>query len=287
MRISRWGDYYGVTLLATIVVIFAASCHLAFSQEPRPTVKNEPVQLTVNTGVGGPMSIAVTPDGRFFATPAGSAIELWDIQKARRIRSFSGLKNSAFTVAMSRDGTQIAAATSAAGEGELSVWDVATGHVIVELRVSAAYHNYGSGRPWSMSSALAFTADGRRIIDVGSFDTRTAGYLKYATEFGRIIDIATGNIVKSLEATSNYNGRSLDLSPDGGLFAVGCYGGLVRVYDIDGRSIRSLASHNTEGSVNAVLFSPDGRLLALANSTLPPPSQSMFLWPSKFMVAAK
>jgi WD40 repeat protein len=83
--------------------------------------------------------------------------------------------------------------------------------------------------------------------------------------------------------------RSLALSPDGQIAAGGCAGGLVRLWDLaSGQERRTLSTDSTDGSlwlasaaawqfvlpakpefrthVSAVAFSPDGRLLATANS---------------------
>jgi WD40 repeat protein len=259
-------------LRALMLIATMMWCAPCIAQKPLSPIRFDPPQLVVNAGSGGAVALALSPSGRFFAVPAGNAIDLWDVDKGRR--------TSLFTVAMSRDGKQVAAATFELGEGEIFIWDIETGRVNARLKLPVA-QNYGSGRPYAASNGLAFTADGRRIIVVGSFNRRTAGRFQFATEFARVIDIATGATVRSLENTSTNDPSSIDVSPDGNSFAIGCYGGVVRVFDIDGRQIRTINGADSTARAEELSFSPDGRLLAFANTNYNKKRTDVEIWDAR------
>jgi WD40 repeat protein/uncharacterized caspase-like protein len=168
---------------------------------------------------------------------------------------------------MSRDGKQVATGGAAIGETEIYVWDSETGRQNARLKVSAT-SNYGNARPYAYIESLQFTADGGKIIIVGSFNSRVTNVSHFTKEYARIIDISTGKTVRSLEVpTINGEAKSIDVSLDGRLFAIGgFYGGLTRVYDMTGSEIRTIKSPNSRGYSTHVAFSPDGHTLALTNS---------------------
>jgi WD40 repeat protein len=243
------------------------SCSQPFAQAVPSVGKGTPLELVVNASAPGPDSLALSPDGRYLAVPAANSnsIDFWDLEDGRRIRSFRGPRDLVSSVAMSQDGKQVATGASGIGETEIYVWDSETGRTNARLRVSAT-SNYGTLPQSAWITSLQFTADGSKIIVVGDFNSRTAGLARFAKEFARVIDISTGKIVRSLETTNITSVYSLDVSPDGRLFAIGFSHGLTRVYDLAGNEIRVLKSKNSNGQAKRLVFSPDGTLLALTNS---------------------
>jgi WD40 repeat protein len=254
--------------LSLTVAICLLAPELPASQETPPAPPGNSVELIVNKHHGGAVALDLSSDGRFFVLPNGTTLELWDAIKGRRIRTFGGFRDDVFSAAISRDGKRVAAGTSELGESEIYVWDTETGRVDAKWRVLAV-QNWGSGKPYSTTAALTFSADGRQIIAVGNFNNRELKDSTISLEIARILDIATGRLLNSIEIAGSSHARSVALALDGRTFAVGFQGGVTRRYDLNGRLVGVINSPDTTGAVDSVAFSPSGRLLALGNASYP------------------
>jgi WD40 repeat protein/serine/threonine protein kinase len=127
-------------------------------------------------------------------------------------------------------------AASAAEDGTLRIWDVATGEMLHTWQASDA-----------ALTSLTFGPDGETLLS-GSADHRL--YLW---------NMATGTVLFTLEGHTAPI-RSVAFSPDGQLAASGAEDKTIRLWDTaTGQPIATLTEHT--GTVYSVAFSPDGKTL--------------------------
>jgi WD40 repeat protein len=239
---------------ATVAAMAFSSCWPSAAQDARAIRSTLPIELITNNGQSG-YRLSLASNGRYFAVPAMNAVDLWDVEKGRRIRKFVGLEYSADAIAFSRDGREIAAGGGGSGGGQIVIWDVESGRVNARIPVPVK-NSFNSNPGFVNFKALAFSPDGRRLIYAGSFDSIVAT-LRY--EVARILERASG-LFKSVWVGA-VSTNALDVSPDGRMFALGLYDGTISLIDSEGRQIRSLGGKGNTG-IEGVWFSPDGQLLA-------------------------
>jgi WD40 repeat protein len=163
--------------------------------------------------------------------------------------TLTGHTNYVYSVAFSPDGRLLASGScskfnsnGACIQGEIKLWDVATGREVRTLSGHTGWVN-----------SVAFSPDGR-LLASGSGDWMI-----------KLWDVATGREVRTLSGHAG-SVNSVAFSPDGRLLASGgCSGGWVddriQLWDVSsGQRLRLFQGHTY--CVNSVAFSPDGRLLA-------------------------
>lgn len=204
-------------------------------------------------------TVAFSPDGTLVATgDVDGYIRLWDAASRKPIGQPIAAElddtvtgGGVIALAFSPDGTVLA---SAGMDGSVKLWNVAT-------RSPA-----GRPLPTSLSISgrgadyLAFRPDGKVLATASS-----GGYV-------RQWNLATGTeIGKALQAVANRKTDSVNAvtySSDGTLLAAGSTDGTIRVWkSTPDRSagITIAAVRGSRSGVNALAFSPDGRVLASAD----------------------
>ena len=195
----------------------------------------------------GVQDVAFSPDGKSIAS-AGDHLIIWDVDTGEPIKQF---ESGSYVVALSPDGKSIASATS----DKVKLFDIATGKLKFEAKQSDDYARIQS---------LAFSPDGKLlasaslgiISDVKVWDAQT-GALKQT--------------LKPYKKTPEYGGiEAVAFSPDGKLLASGNgHIKTITLYDTKSWELKStlnnggLYSALTKGGVvNAIAFSPDGKLIA-------------------------
>jgi tetratricopeptide (TPR) repeat protein/uncharacterized protein YjiK len=222
-------------------------------------------------------SVAFSPDGRMVASGfLYEGIKVWEVDSARKVRSFKGHTSSVNSLAFSPNNAWLA---SASRDRTLKLWDVEGGR---ELRTIRGHDSEVRGvafspdgewvasasrdltvRLWRVLtgrevqsfighnhcvSSVAFSPDGEWIAS-GSLD-KTVRLWEAAT--GREMQVFEGH----LRAVS-----SIAFSPDGRFLASGGEDKLIKLWDLaTGREAQTLTGHRNE--VTAITFSPDGELIA-------------------------
>jgi WD40 repeat protein/serine/threonine protein kinase len=185
-------------------------------------------------------SVAFHPDGKHLATVgADQQVKVWDLTTEKKVFAepcYAVHNNgTAYTVAFSPDGRQLAAGS----DGAVKVWD---------WRSPQLLHKF-AGHPKPRAISVAFSRDGRRLASgsgpgsVKLWDPEAGG--EPLCSFPKSAGVA-----------------ALAFSPDGGRLATASFSRRVEVWDTTtGERLHELPH---SGLVLGVAFSPDGRRLASA-----------------------
>lgn len=224
-------------------------------------------------------TIAYSPEGRWLAVGSQNDIEVWDLNADAPPTLLTNVGHSNRLV-FSADGKQLAAATH---ERKIRIWEVKTSLLRNTITTN------------TMIGGMQFSKDGRSIVTSESDnhvrirDTKTGNvdemvaipssfYLNIRPD-GKIIVYDSSvsfidlnlwdSISKSLQKKSIPNTYSTAISSraftaDYGRFALGDEAGDVHLFTVDSGE-RSATLRGREGKVSAVIYSPDGKLLASRN----------------------
>jgi WD40 repeat protein/tRNA A-37 threonylcarbamoyl transferase component Bud32 len=245
--------------------------------------------------------LAFSPDGTWIASGAGQAfinaqatdtaeIRLWDPATRRERRTLGGLPGTVQSVAISPDGTRLAAGGGYYGpkvEGWLVVWDAATGKPLWPPRreseatvmsvafspdgklLAAGYGHYSSKdttghvQLWDVASGKArgekFAAT-RGGVNSVSFHRDGRRVALAGFDHVAIWDVATLAMQFDLPGHTKWV-YCVAFSPDGTRLATGGFDQTVKLWDTaTGAEVRTLYGHKS--FVRGVAFSPDGQSLA-------------------------
>ncbi|WP_427164519.1 helix-turn-helix domain-containing protein [Streptomyces sp. C1-1] len=224
---------------------------------------------------------AYSPDGRLLASAdADHTVRLWDVARHRILRTFTGHRESVFSVAFAPDGRTLA---SAGSDGTVRLWDIPTHRALATL----------TGHTGDVFSVV-FAPDGRTLASGGAdrtvrlWDVAThrqlavlAGHTDYVNDVafspdGRTLAGAGDDLTVRLWDTAGHRllatltghtgaVRGVAFSPDGATLASSGNDGTVRLWDVRHRRLEASLTGHT-GSVRGIAFSPDGRLLASSGS---------------------
>jgi RNA polymerase sigma factor (sigma-70 family) len=212
---------------------------LATGKERRQFVHD----MTGRAAYGGVTALALARRGTLLATGgADDVIRLWDTAAGQELRRLTGHHWWVVGLSLSPDGKTLA---SAGWDGTVRLWDVTTGR---EVLPSREHQNSVHAGP---------TPDGKRLV-TACHDATV-----------RVWDRATGRCRLTLRGVTD-GVHVFAVAPDGKSLATGGNDMAVRVWDLGtGQVVRTLTGHKKDGkdgSVAALAFSPDGKLLVSAGS---------------------
>jgi WD40 repeat protein len=174
---------------------------------------------------------AISADGALLAAGGYDArVKLCDVATGKLIRTFEGHRGPVSSVAFTPDGRTV---VSTSFENGMRIWEVAT------ARQTRFIDHRGDG--------VAVSPDGKQLAAAGP---RKQGTVLW--------DLGTGKELRSWDLET----RCVAFSPDGRTLAA-AGGSTIRLLDLgaDGKELKVLT---TPGSISAVMFRPDGKMLASA-----------------------
>lgn len=224
-------------------------------------------------------AITFAPQGGDFLTASQDGdVRLWESAKALEPDTFTGQSGQVFGLDFSADGSQLLTGSK---DGTVILWDTASRRTLQTIRVSSG------------ADTVKFTGDGAQALVAGAeggavqlFDLKSGTELMHLdvadkvrgvtfTRDGKYIlagtsdtvdiwDVHSGRRVRQISVPGG-NLQVIALAPSGGELATGSgqvQGVHVRLWDLaSGHELLELADPSP---VNAVAFSPDGKLLITA-----------------------
>ncbi len=179
-------------------------------------------------------------DGRWLVT-AGKDVKVWT-SEGKLVKTLTGLSKNALGVAITDDGQRVAACSGK--QGELVMWDLATGQQLFRRRTSS----------W----ALAFNPQGTRLAEQAEAVVQV-----WDLRAGTPLDRST--TPRWTVPNTMHRRSSLSFSPDGKRLAVPALEELIRLVDVDNGEV-VLPLRAQAGARMAAAFSPVGELLATASA---------------------
>lgn len=170
---------------------------------------------------------------------------LWDLKTGKRIQEYHQKPTTCYqcipSLQFNKEGTQF---ITGSGDRTAIFWDVATGDTI------KTYH-YSKGSCSSCKSSAAYSSNAKFIAS------------GEGSEQLNIIDSYTGKIVHTLVDDEDYKSVQFNAS-NKYLAAVLGYRGLLKVWEV--KTGKVVLEVKNEKGIKDVVFSPDGKNIALANA---------------------
>ena len=208
------------------------------------TRMNLPEGAIARLGKGIINEIAYSPNGKHLAVAASIGIWIYDMETYQEIELISGAEGHINSVAFSLDGNTIVGGSQ---DGIVYLWDVNTWERSKILSSNVNWIN-----------SVVFSPDGNTIA--------SSGGTYEGTEL--VIDLWNLHTDKLLRSFGGpYAPLSISFSPDGKTLIGGeKYKKGIFVWNVDtGELLKTLIGHDEFESINSIVFSPDGKIIASAS----------------------
>jgi len=189
-------------------------------------------------GESGIFTIALSPDGKKIASGSRDGwVRFWDIDTGKLIIKWMAHTDIISSLCWSRDGGRV---VTGSYDMTVRVWNVESRETILEIKTEL-------GSRWR--PAAVYSADETMIAT--------------ATQFLRIWDAKTGNLIKNLKGHTQ-EVACLAWTADGSTLISGSFDHSIRMWNTTTwQQIHVLTGHT--GVVEAIAISPNGRILASAS----------------------
>jgi WD40 repeat protein len=241
----------------------------------KEAVRVEP-QIAVERFTPGASPCLLSPDGRWLAWEFGiGRLLLAEADSGERVAELQGYTDEKGAhAAFAPDGSAVAAVERTARDGDsdwlvMRVWDLSTWEERRTIRTPGTKKDgyLSLGRA---GNALALSPEGK-MLALGLW---SGGGNEPSQTF--LWDVADGKQIAELPGDAAAG--PMAFSPDGSLLATVCGDGAVRLWDTaNGKEVRSLGGEKDRVSL-ALVFSPDGRTLAVAGYGHDDKPGSVRLW---------
>jgi WD40 repeat protein len=290
----------------------------------RPDIKPSPELIMVLRGHPDAVyGLAYSPDGSLLATGSGDgAVKVWNSRTGQERATLQapiracGLIGGVRGLAFTPDGRMLAANwydfttvpnsdIVASVAGEIRRWDVKSNRPLPSLRVDAGHAPYRfalspDGRTLAVAEhEIKSDASGRPIMSLFDWQgSKRLATLPFAAAFTfspdskmlataaktlSLWDARTGTLLRSTEKPLDYC-RAVSFAPNGTSLATGDSAGRVRIYNPATLAVERILSFGSDDAVQALLYSPDSKILAIAAGKRSFPDFSpgrIFLWDQK------